>query len=404
MRTLVLAACLALPRWAVAQDGWSAAATMPSAHNDALTATVNGRLYVVSGSSGSQTIRFDPQSNTWETREPLPVDRLAGAFGAGVGDRLYLFGGCEGSDCRIGTVNTTHIYDEPSDTWSTGTPMPSVRSHGVTAVLNGEIYVIGGFSACPPCNETAAVEVYDPVNDTWRGTTGMTGTRSQMGAAVYDGKIYVMGGATGGGVVGEIAVYDPAELRWDPIVTMYTPRQAHGVAALGDALYAISGIDMGLQPTRVVERLDMPEAVWTPVGSIPTGRYLAVPQVIDGRIWVAGMGLGNQPSDVLEVYDPPEISAACDGSDADGDGICDDVDACDGDDRFGDGDGDGVCADLDQCLGNDDEGDDDGDGVCGVEGCGCATPTRSPMAALPSLLAALAGVLARRRGRAFARC
>jgi len=58
----------------------------------------------------------------------------------------------------------------------------------------------------------------------------------------------------------------------------------------------------------------------------------------------------------------------CDGNDAtgdsDGDGICNDVDACEGDDASGDSDGDGVCDDVDACDGDDASGDLDGDGIC----------------------------------------
>ena len=62
---------------------------------------------------------------------------------------------------------------------------------------------------------------------------------------------------------------------------------------------------------------------------------------------------------------------ACDGDDAsgdsDGDGVCDDVDLCDGDDASGDADGDGVCDDVDPCFGDQSTGDSDGDGVCDDE-------------------------------------
>ncbi|MCB9682415.1 MAG: hypothetical protein H6733_13190 [Alphaproteobacteria bacterium] len=52
------------------------------------------------------------------------------------------------------------------------------------------------------------------------------------------------------------------------------------------------------------------------------------------------------------------------GGDADGDGICDSVDLCYGDDATGDTDGDGTCDDLDACVGDDTTGDNDGDGIC----------------------------------------
>ena len=58
----------------------------------------------------------------------------------------------------------------------------------------------------------------------------------------------------------------------------------------------------------------------------------------------------------------------CTGNDAtgdtDSDGVCDDIDACAGDDSFGDTDSDGVCEDIDACTGNDATGDTDSDGVC----------------------------------------
>ena len=50
--------------------------------------------------------------------------------------------------------------------------------------------------------------------------------------------------------------------------------------------------------------------------------------------------------------------------DSDGDGICNDLDQCLGNDALGDSDGDGSCDDTDLCVGNDGSGDSDGDGVC----------------------------------------
>ncbi|HMV67696.1 MAG TPA: hypothetical protein PKA64_12675, partial [Myxococcota bacterium] len=49
--------------------------------------------------------------------------------------------------------------------------------------------------------------------------------------------------------------------------------------------------------------------------------------------------------------------------DADGDGVPDDVDLCEGDDASGDPDADGLCSDLDPCWGEGPD-DGDGDGVC----------------------------------------
>lgn len=54
-----------------------------------------------------------------------------------------------------------------------------------------------------------------------------------------------------------------------------------------------------------------------------------------------------------------------DEGDADGDGVPDCRDRCEGADGFGDRDGDGICQDIDLCLGDNATGDTDGDGICG---------------------------------------
>ncbi len=65
------------------------------------------------------------------------------------------------------------------------------------------------------------------------------------------------------------------------------------------------------------------------------------------------------------VCDDLDVCSGNDASgDSDGDGVCDDVDLCAGNDATGDSDGDGVCDNLDVCSGNDASGDSDGDGVC----------------------------------------
>ncbi len=75
--------------------------------------------------------------------------------------------------------------------------------------------------------------------------------------------------------------------------------------------------------------------------------------------------------DATEVCDG--FDNDCDGTideelDADGDGFCDDVDVCDGDDATGDTDGDGICDDIDPCNGATDT-DADADGYCDDTDC-----------------------------------
>ena len=86
--------------------------------------------------------------------------------------------------------------------------------------------------------------------------------------------------------------------------------------------------------------------------------------------WVSGCQVATSPCDDADGDGVCDAVDACTGDEAvgdtDGDGVCDDLDACSGDDALGDSDGDGVCDDLDACDGPGAAVDDDHDGLCGT--------------------------------------
>ncbi len=87
---------------------------------------------------------------------------------------------------------TTSANTEPF--WTTGAPMPTLRTEVTAAVLKDDIYVIGGFDESSQV--TDIVEVYNVTNNTWTKATSLPGPLHHTAAASYDGKIYVVGGYT----------------------------------------------------------------------------------------------------------------------------------------------------------------------------------------------------------------
>ena len=154
------------------------------------------------GHAVSDTVEcYDPRTNEWEYRKPLSSPRMEFAAAMGPDNKIYVFGGFAGWAERKSTpvLATTEVYDPKTDTWSQRKPMPETRVFD-TAVraANGKIYVIGG-SRTMHSPVLSSVLVYDPVKDSWEKGPSMNMPRGSPAAvATPDGKIYVIGGTSVG--------------------------------------------------------------------------------------------------------------------------------------------------------------------------------------------------------------
>ncbi len=88
---------------------------------------------------------YDPATNVWTERAPLPTPRQAMGADLGADGRIYVVGGAP-SYMHPRPMAVVEIYDPETDTWQTG---PSLtykrRSHAVVATPEGQLYAIGGF-------------------------------------------------------------------------------------------------------------------------------------------------------------------------------------------------------------------------------------------------------------------
>lgn len=292
-----------------AVDAWSTKAQIPTPRAGAAVAAVNGQLYVATGFTGSAATNaveaYDPATDMWSIKAPIPTAR-AYAGAAGINGKLYVVGGCgSNQDCRIGTTNVLEVYDPATNTWASKAPMPTARSAFAVGVIGNKLYVAGGVQACPPCVGAPALEVYDPATDTWTTKAPLPTSRNSVGATVINGQFYVVGGSASVGVTGVVEVYNPATDTWTTKAPMLTPRTALGVVAVNGILYAISGqIATAPYITNIVEAYDPASNTWTSKSPIPTARYGPQPAAINGLIYVAGSGASNTSIPTLEVYTP----------------------------------------------------------------------------------------------------
>jgi hypothetical protein len=148
------------------------------------------------------------------------------------------------------SVSAVEEYDPASNSWRARAPMPTPRNHAVGAAVSGKIYVIGGrvggaFVTAGSSN-SSVVEEYDPASDAWGAPKArMPTARSAMAAGVYNNKIYITGGefqdANMMATFRAFESYDPATNTWTTLPSMPTSRHGLASAVLGNRLHMVSG-------------------------------------------------------------------------------------------------------------------------------------------------------------------
>lgn len=194
--------------------------------------------------------------------------------------------------------------------WIEKTPMPvTVTSFGY-AVVNGNIYIIGGDNISGSSSTT--VQRYTPATDTWEVDTNNGGTlaplpqpRSVLYCGVINRKIHAIGGWEHGTYKGDHFIYDPESNTWStgPSIPQYPIGQF--AATVNNKIYVFGGW-WGTYKDYVLEYSDAES--WCSKSPMPTARNHGTTAVYNGKIYVIGGQDGQpaqqQPLDVVEMYDP----------------------------------------------------------------------------------------------------
>lgn len=302
--TLVLAACgeditteptpaaeanPTAPELALASNSWITRANMPSNRTDLAAATVTnaaGRsiVYAIGGLNPNRVplakvTAYDVATNSWTFRRPLPVP-LAETNGAGViNGKIYVSGGYSdvGGDFPSRAL---YMYDPAANTWTRKRDMPevgdvpgsnpTVGARGVTGVIKGKLYVV---TACYWANEP------------WGYEEGGCG-----GPRFYR--------------------YNPVTDRWAVLPAPFGPEAASPYAGgvIGNKFYVMGGSFYTRDGQFAV--YDPATNQWTTKTPLALGRPGAATTVLGGKLYVMGgmrwsaAGDRMETLDVTIVYDP----------------------------------------------------------------------------------------------------
>jgi N-acetylneuraminic acid mutarotase len=229
---------------------------------------------------------------------------------AAVDGKLYVIGGQTEASSNSPFVDSVFQYDPATDRWTPRASMPTARSAGAAAVINGKIYVAGGR---PPRGSDFAV--YDPVADSWAALPDLPTQRNHLAAAAIGGRVYVAGGRFGGNYQSEVTdiveVFDPATSAWSKGPLMLVKRSGHN-SVLANGCWHIWGgegnpdNETGLFPQHDV--LNLATGQWTSLPPMAvTVHGVTGAAFLNGLIYVPGGGTaqgGSSGSTIHQVYRP----------------------------------------------------------------------------------------------------
>ncbi|XP_025910873.1 kelch repeat and BTB domain-containing protein 12 [Apteryx rowi] len=205
--------------------------------------TIHNDLYVIGGQMKMKNQylvtncveKYSMEQDTWRSIAPLPLP-LACHVVVTVKNKLYVMGGWTPQmdlpdDEPDRLSNRMFRYDPGQDKWTERAPMKYSKYRFSTAVVNSEIYVLGGIGCLGrdrgqtrKCLD--AVEIYNPDGDFWRDGPAMPSPllslrTNSTSAGSVEGKLYLCGGFRGAArhevITKEILELDTWENQWNVV-------------------------------------------------------------------------------------------------------------------------------------------------------------------------------------------
>ena len=225
--------------------------------------TYQGDYYLFSGYTTdtrflNRNEKYDPATNTWTQLSNLP-QRSDGTHVfhthtsiALVDDEIWHIGG-RSADPGYRVTRDVWIYNIPNDSWRRGPDLPKARGGGGAARLGRTIHYIGGFDERSACDaDDHFVYDLDHPELGWQdftGTSPMPLARNHFGTTTLGGKLYTVAGqhAHDGCEKGKnlqyVHVYDPYTDRWQRLAD-FPHVQSHiepSTFAYNGKIYSLGG-------------------------------------------------------------------------------------------------------------------------------------------------------------------
>lgn len=233
------------------KDAWETKKELLFSRSNHAVVALNGKIYVFGGNENPGKVEvYDPGSDSWQELADMPTPRQHINYsGIAVNGKIHVIGGIVREGEKGFSISDKHeVYNPTTDTWTERAPLPAQRQNAAVVNFQDLIYVISGTDG--EFVDQPTVFVYDPGADSWKTRAPFPEPKFINGTAVVDDKILVLTGATQEDTVCKIFAYDPASNRWQNLAELPESFMLAGVTSAGDRLYVLGGHNLTrIQPT-----------------------------------------------------------------------------------------------------------------------------------------------------------
>ncbi len=190
--------------------------------------------------------------------------------------------------------------------WQLLSSLPNPRYGFGSAMLDADLYVIGGLDAD---HAYSSVDRLDVNTQVWKRGRDKPTPVGEVGAVVLRGLMLAPGGRlSSGAVTDQLEIYDPRSDSWSSGKAMPTPLSAYAIASYEGYLYLFGGWDgQGFTNKAFVYDLDADE--WTALPPMPTACGYAAAVVSNRKIYLIGGYDGKSALRRVAIFNPDAINS-----------------------------------------------------------------------------------------------
>ncbi len=276
---------------------WKVLADIPKPQIGCGGVVLNNQLHIlggatlVGGASSAHQV-YDPVTNTWTQKAPLP-DKSGWPAVTMYNGKIYLFGGDKkGIDAK--QTDRSFVYDPEKDAWTEIASLPAPRSYAAATAVGEFIYVYGARTLTRDTDDLSTYR-YDPEENTYTRMADLPEGARFITQGVYNGNIYVLHGETSKEIMADgVLQYDIVHNSWKKldipriIKSKWTLTQHSSNVMLDTKVYVAGGKPPDGKRTPLVTYFDMKTKKFGQVDPLPAGRCCGAGGIVNGMLYLAG--------------------------------------------------------------------------------------------------------------------